>query len=76
MAKYKCSCGVIELSKTTLKVVGDKVIVPEAYCDKCKDYRDFIKEHEGFATIIKKPNGTVSNSSFDTALKNAKSNSL
>ena len=74
MAKYECSCGVIELSKTTLKVVGDKVIVPEAYCDNCKDYRAFIKEHEGFATIIKKPNGTVSNSSFNSALKEHKAN--
>tara|TARA_R110001599_G_scaffold88633_3_gene235454 strand:+ start:806 stop:1030 length:225 start_codon:yes stop_codon:yes gene_type:complete len=74
MAKYECSCGVIELSKTTLKVVGDKVIVPEAYCDNCKDYRVFIKEHKGFANIVKKPNGTVSNSSFNSLLTDYKDN--
>ena len=44
-----------------MQVVNGKVVVPEAYCKDCKTYGKFVKEHKGFATIIKKPNGTVSN---------------
>lgn len=60
MAKYRCQCRIIEIHKTTMQVVNGKVVVPEAYCKDCKTYGKFVKEHKGFATIIKKPNGTVS----------------
>lgn len=60
MAKYKCDCGIKEIHKTTLKVIEGKVVVPESYCEKCKKHATFVKEHKGFANIIKQPNGTVS----------------
>ena len=60
MAKYKCKCRVIEVYKSSMKIVDGKIVTPEAYCNKCNTYGEYIKEHEGFGGIIKGPQGTVS----------------
>jgi len=60
MAKYKCNCKEFEISKTTMTIVDGKVVTREAYCEDCKSYGSYVKQHKGFGGIIKKPNGTVS----------------
>lgn len=57
--KYKCKCKTFEVNKNTVKVLDGEIVVLEAYCSECKTYGEYIKEHKGFANIIKKPNGTV-----------------
>jgi len=57
--KYQCECKTFEVHKTTVKVVNGEVVKPETYCVDCKTYGKYIKEHEGYGGIIKKPNGTI-----------------
>jgi|TARA_R100001198_G_scaffold94771_1_gene78861 hypothetical protein len=42
-----------------MKIVNGEVIKPETYCEECKTYGKYIKEHKGYGGIIKKPNGTI-----------------
>jgi len=58
--KYKCKCKEFKLAKTTSIIVNGKIETAEAFCEECKTFGKFVKEHEGFGGIIKKPNGTVS----------------
>jgi len=60
MAKYRCECQTFDVFKATMKVIGGQVVTVEAYCKDCKTYGKFIKQHKGFGSIIKKPDGTVS----------------
>jgi len=57
--KYQCECRTFEVHKTTMKIINGEVIKPETYCEECKTYGKYIKEHEGYGGIIKKPNGTI-----------------
>lgn len=59
MAKYKCECKTFEVFKNTIKVIDGKVITVESYCEECKTYGKFIKEHKGYGSIIKRKDGTV-----------------
>tara|TARA_R110000744_G_scaffold177689_1_gene296623 strand:+ start:76 stop:267 length:192 start_codon:yes stop_codon:yes gene_type:complete len=59
MGKYKCDCKEFEVNRTTIAVVNGEVVKPETYCEECKKFATFIKEHKGFGGIIKKPQGTV-----------------
>ena len=60
MSKYKCKCKTFEVYKNTIKVGDGKVVTLEAYCEECKTYGKFVKEHKGYGGLIKRPNGTVS----------------
>lgn len=40
-------------------VVDGKVVTPESYCEKCKQYGEYIREHTGFGGIIKRKGGKV-----------------
>ncbi len=60
MSKYKCECKTFEVHKNTIKVIDGKVVTLEAYCEECKTYGKFVKEHKGYGGLIKRPNGTVS----------------
>ena len=60
MAKFKCACGEIRtVRNTTIKVVDGKIVTPESYCEKCKQYGEYIREHTGFGGIIKRKGGKV-----------------
>lgn len=60
MAKYICECRTFEVKgKTSIKIVDGRVVTPEAYCEECGNYGDYIKEHDGFGGIIKKKGGKV-----------------
>ena len=43
---------ILELFKTTTRIVEGKALTTEAVCPKCGDYMKYIKEHEGFTTNI------------------------
>jgi len=58
--KYRCKCKVFEVHKTTINVIDGKVVKPETFCTECETYGEYIKEHKGFGSIIKRPQGTVS----------------
>jgi hypothetical protein len=60
MAKFKCKCGEFTVARTTIKVIDNKVVYPESYCNTCKIYADSVREGKGFGGIIKKAGGTVS----------------
>ena len=60
MAKFKCKCGEFTVTRTTIKIINNKVVYPESYCNKCKTYGDSVREGKGFGGIIKKAGGTVS----------------
>jgi len=60
MAKFECmTCGEeLELAKHTMKVIGGRVVSPEAMC--CGYHMKAVRENKGLGGIIKKPGGTVS----------------
>lgn len=59
MAKFECEkCSeTLELSVHTIKVVGGKVISPEAKC--CGVYMKAIRENKGLGTALMRPGGKV-----------------
>ena len=60
MGKFKCKlCKKSkDIAEYTVKVVEDKVVVPEAVC--CESYMQQQREEgTGFATIRKGPDGSV-----------------
>ena len=36
MSKFKCKCGEFSVARTTIKVINNELVYPEAYCEKCK----------------------------------------
>ncbi len=60
MSKFKCKCGEFYVARTTIKVINNEVVYPEAYCEKCKTQGVPVREGGGFGGIIKKKGGTVS----------------
>ena len=60
MAKFVClKCdSTLDLLSHTIKIVGDKVVSPEATC--CNDYMSETKEKGGgLGGIIKRPGGKI-----------------
>lgn len=57
--KYKCKCKEFKVSKSTIQVIDDKVVILESYCNDCKTYGEKIREFKGWGTIVSKKGGKV-----------------
>tara|TARA_R110000803_G_scaffold97102_1_gene165246 strand:+ start:278 stop:472 length:195 start_codon:yes stop_codon:yes gene_type:complete len=60
MAIYTCDCKEFEVKgKTSIRIVNDNAVTPEAYCEDCKTYGKEKRDHQGFGGIIKRKGGKI-----------------